>query len=86
MILTRQPQGGFDAVGSAGCKERAAHAVGGEEFAQLERQLYGGVVRCAAEGGVIGQLVELGGDRVFDRLARITKVDVPQTADAVDNV
>ena len=86
VILPRQAQGGLDRVRSARGVEGPRQAVGFKEGPQLLGQLNHLVIRGATEDRVIGQSIELRRDGVFDRLAGIAKVDVPEPADGIHHL
>ena len=77
-----QRESGADAQRAAdrgGHVERCRQVV--EIFAaQFLGQFDDAIVRGAAKDRIVGQPVQLGKNRVFDRLTGITKVDVPQPA------
>ncbi len=67
-------------------KKERAQAILLEPFRQLIGQLDQRRVGGAAEGRIIGQLVELVADRLFHRLAGIAEIDVPQAADGIEHL
>ena len=74
----------FDAVGPARGKEAAGHPIRAKEFCQQIGQLNRLVVGGPAKGRIIGQRIQLRGNRRFDRPTGIAQVHVPQTAHRVD--
>ncbi len=57
-----------------------------EEFGKLVGKLDQRRIGRAAEGGVIGQLLELVADRLLHRLAGIAEIDVPEPADGIQHL
>ena len=86
VILTRQSQRDLDAIRSAGCEERSAEPVGGEELAQHVAEFDHCIIRGASECGIIGQLPKLRRNRLFHRLARIAEVHVPKAANRINRL
>ncbi len=84
-ILPRDAERALDRVRATGGEKRPAHALGRQELDEPVAELDQRRVRRAAEGGVVGKLGELAGDRLLNGLARVAEIDVPQAADRVDD-
>ena len=84
VILPCKLQPGFDAVRAARREEYSGHSFLREEFQEFVRKLYDLVVRASPERGIIRQVFQLLRDRFLDGAARVAKIDVPKTADRIN--
>mmetsp|Transcript_18400 Transcript_18400/g.29802 ORF Transcript_18400/g.29802 Transcript_18400/m.29802 type:complete len:348 (+) Transcript_18400:2953-3996(+) len=86
VILAGQPQTGFHRIRAAGGEKRPCHAVRFEKFAHRIRRLNRRRVRGARKGRIVGQIVELLGNRLFDHIVGIAKVHAPQAPHGIDHL
>ena len=75
----------FDRIRAAGSEEGAARILGLEDVDEPMAEFDHPRIGRAAKRRIVGQLGELFGDRLFDRVIGIAEIDVPEAADRVDN-
>lgn len=78
VVLAGKPQAGLHGIRAARGEEGSAEAVFLEPLSQFVRQFDQRRIGGAAKGGIIREFLELVTDGLFDRIAGIAEVDVPE--------